>query len=235
MRKPRRSLLVAGALTALFLARSAFPESIHDQLSRAAQCLSEGKFQEAIDLYRQVQVDAPELESVRYALGCACFNRAESLLITDPTQASAAYQEASAPFQGLSGASDAALRREAQLGALNCAARLAEIEARPQEYIDAADKSTVPVDEFKARVAKLRQVSQGYEQFLRQYPDNAAARRNLERLRYFWKRMLQEPPAPPPPVRIMSTSTEYPDAQARPLPEEASVVLVPNTQQGGAS
>ncbi|MBP8129218.1 MAG: hypothetical protein KA184_06510 [Candidatus Hydrogenedentes bacterium] len=232
MREPRRCLLIAGACAALLLARTAPCESVHENIAEANQLLDEGRYEEAAARYKDAQKDNPDLESLRYAAAYAGFRFAESLAGQNPEQAIAKYQETANAFKELAGAGDAAMRREAELGALNCDARAAELEAKPQEYLDTEDKSAVPLDEFKKRVDRLRQASRGYEQFLRQYPACAPARQNLERLRYFWKRMLQEPPESPPPVRIMSTRTDYPGAQAQPLPEEASVVLVPGAAHG---
>ena len=230
-----RGFICVLALSALLIGflPGAFAESLHDRLAHAEQLRQDGKFDVAMGVYREVQVDAPELESLPYALACTAFGKAESLLYEAPDQALEAYRAAATAFQAVFEARDDALRREARLGAANCAARIAEIEARPEEYLETPDKNAVPPDEVKKRVSVLRQASLEYEQFLQQYPDSEAARRNLERLRYYWKRMVQETPQPVL-VRIIGASTEYPAAAALPLPEEASVVLVPRSTQGTA-
>ena len=200
---------------------------VQESLAQAAECMNKHEFEAAIDAYKQAQIDAPDPDGILYAIGNAWFAKGESLLSENAEKAKEPYAQAKEVFGRVADSSNATdpLRTEARFGQANCSARLAEIEAKPNEYLELQQKDTVPMDEFKKRVDTLRRANQELDRFVAAHPGHDRARRNAERLRYFWKRMLQEPPKPPPPVVILQTSTDYPKGTAQPLPEEASVQL----------
>lgn len=224
-------LLAAGVI-----AFDAGAASMHEFLAAAAAHLEKQEYDRAIEAYQQAQLEAPHAQGIPYAIACASFAKAESLGGQDAEAAKAAYKTAQDTFQRVVDLvmDDEALRAEARFGAAVCVARAAELEANPEEYLQSKDKGSVPQEEFKKRVEALRKGANAIDQYLAIYPDDERARHNAERLRFFWKKMLQERPKPQYSVMILKTDTDYPQGNAQPLPEEASVQLRVGAPESGS-
>lgn len=234
----RANALICAGMALLVAGMTGFDAgaaSMHESLAAAAAHLEKQEYDRAIEAYQQAQLEAPHINGIPYAIACASFAKAESLGGQDAEAAKTAYKNAQDTFQRVADVvtDNQALRSEARFGVAICVARAAELEAKPEEYLQSEDKAAVPQEEFKKRVAALRDGVKALDQYLAEHPDDQRASHNAERLRYFWKRMLQERPKPQYSVMILKTDTEYPQANAEPLPEEASVQLRVGAAESG--
>lgn len=209
---------------------------MHESLAAAAVSLEKHEYDQAIEAYQQAQIEAPHAIGIPYAIACSWFAKAEDLSGKDAESARTAYKSAQDAFQRVvdSVVDNDTLRAEARFGAANCVARAAELEAKPDEYLRSEDKGSVPLEEFKKRVETLRNGANVLDQYLAAYPNDERARRNADRMRYFWKKMLQERPKPKYGVQIINSATEYPQGNALPHEDEASVELRVGAQESGS-
>jgi tetratricopeptide (TPR) repeat protein len=205
-------------LTAALLAGGGAAAAVPDRALRAAEeAARAGNHDAAVEQYRALQVDYPDDPRVLFGLGCAHYRKAESLPEgVDPAQRAGIYQEAQAVFDRLLGAADPAVRADAGFNRGNCVAQRAAL---------------VPDTSFKEKVQALRQAVAAYEAVLREHPDHAQTRQNLDHVRYRLRSLLQNPPdgedaeqqpqeEPPPPQQqqvfrfFQQAYTELPGARA---------------------
>lgn len=157
--------------------------SFRSRLEHGNQLLRGGDADGALAQYRDLQTDDPESALLYYNIGCAEYKRGmqetELKAARDATQS---FQQAKAAFEKVRVAPDPALRKEAGFNYANSLTREAEQAGGAQQYEQS-------VKAFKDAVA-------AYEQFLKDYPDHAGAKKNLDYVRYRLKSMMQNPPPP---------------------------------------
>ena len=168
---------------ATLFASVAQAESFNRRLARGQALLKTGDLDEAITIFRDLQVDDPESDTLHFDLGCASY--AKSLRAAGDEalpDAAEALQQAVKSFEEASTTPDNALRRDAQFNRATALAQLA--------------KQSVAAGDGKATIANFEQAITALEDFLRQYPDHAEAQTNLNNVRYEFKKFLQQTPPP---------------------------------------
>lgn len=230
-----RNLLVAVLTVIALLAGAAHAESRASRLARAHEKLRESDPAAALEILRELQVEEPGDERVLYALACAQYRIAEAKQAVqrpgeDPA---AAYREAQAGFEALTGAKDPAIARQASFDRANCLAQTAKLGAGDPERA-------------KEAIAGLRNAAAAYEAHLLRFPDDKGARQNLDHVRFLLKTLQQKeeeqpkedqqggPPPEQPPAAMLSVrnpATEIPGAKAV-VSEDAIVQLVTPSAPG---
>lgn len=158
-------------------------DAFRSELIRGNALVRSGDVEEALGVYRNLQVERPESDQLYYAFGCAHFEAAEQHAgMKRLEDALTAYGEARESFERARLSSAPELRRNAAFNAANCVAKQALSLAETAEYEPTLEK-------FKESIT-------GYEELLREYPDLSGARINLDHMRYRLKKMLQNPPPP---------------------------------------
>lgn len=171
--------LVVIALTAIALAWPAHAESFNSRLARGQALLNTGDADEAITIFRDLQVDRPESEVLQYGLGCAHYEKAlKAARDNAPGDAINALTEAAAAFETASMTPDNALRKNAQYNKCTVLGQIA--------------KQAVAGDDHEQTIAAFEQAISSLEDFLRRYPGHADAQTNLNNLRYELKKYLQQ-------------------------------------------
>jgi len=180
----RSRLLICAAILTPLIACTAAADAFNDRLRHGNALLRSGDAEEAIALYRELQVENPASEILNFALGCAQYEAAEQHLdVKDDAEAEAALLAARDAFDRAQVGDDPALRRDAAYNRANAVARLAMLQD------DAED--------FAQTVQRYEESIKTYEEVLRRYPELDGARQNLDHMRYRLKKMLQNPPPPP--------------------------------------
>jgi tetratricopeptide (TPR) repeat protein len=171
------------ALLILFccMAVSAVAESFQARLQKAHEHLQSGNAAKARELYEQLQIDEPDAEIVRYGIATSFYREAERALQEgEPEKAESAFASSEEAYKLLLNAENDQIRTSALFAEANIAAARAKMKLSPEQY----DES----------VASFRQAVSNYEALVRDYPDFAPARQNLDHMRYQLKKLLQEPP-----------------------------------------
>ena len=210
---PRWVVLVAGLLAVTAAAGAADRD---EQLEQARAHLKAGNPARAIEVYRELQVDYPDDPAVLFGLGCAQYRRAEQHVEAEQAEEAAAmFEKARGVFDRVVSAQGADVAADAAFNRANCVARVAELTPAREKYQEA--------------VAALRKAEAAYEAVLREYPDDARAKMNLDHVRYSLKKLLQRPPEAQESVfEYAETDIVGADAKA----EKATVKLVvPETSQ----
>lgn len=177
-----RNLTIAIALAAL-LSGMAGADSFNSRLARGQALLNTGDIDEAITIFRDLQVDEPDSEVLQYDLGCAHYAKAlKAARENAPGDAVDALAEAAAAFETASMTPDNSLRKNAQYN--RCTA------------LGQAAKQTVSGTDREATMTAFESAIGAYEDYLRRYPDHADAQTNLNHLRYELKKYLQQTPPP---------------------------------------
>ncbi|GMV94394.1 MAG: hypothetical protein AMXMBFR82_41720 [Candidatus Hydrogenedentota bacterium] len=167
------------------LASASHADSFREKLNAANALLRGGDVQAALDGYRDLRVDDPESPELLYNLGCARYQEAlQDLQGALKSAEENPFAEAHATFEKAQALGGGALREDAAFNKANCLAQFAR-------YLSPDD---VGQDEI---IDAYQQSIAAYEDVLRQYPDHAGARKNLDHMRYTLKKMLQNPPPPP--------------------------------------
>jgi Ca-activated chloride channel family protein len=166
-------------MSALF-AVSAFAEPPRDEVASANALLRRGHPGDALEAYRNLQIDDPESSLLYYNIGCAQLESAGDANADDPAAAAETLTEARASFDKAAMAEDPAVRRDARFNRVNVDSQLAKRLSESGDY-EAATKA-------------FEEAIYGYEDFLEQYPDHEGAQQNLDHMRYLLKKMLQNPP-----------------------------------------
>jgi tetratricopeptide (TPR) repeat protein len=216
---------------------SAHGESVRSRLEQAQTHLRANDSAKALEIYRELQVEHPESEPAVFGAGCAQYVQGESkLALNAGEEAVAAFAEARASFERLVGSRNPEIRANAAFNRANCIAQTAKLTAaNPEQY--------------EAGVAALREAAAAYGVVLKEFPDHAGAKQNLDHVQYLLKKMLQNPPEKkeqdkdqkeppkdedqPKPVSVfIRAATELPGAEAQIHPESDTVELVPPGQGG---
>ena len=171
------------ASMAVLICCAAWAESFTDRLEKAHGLLREGKPDEAMSVYRDLQTDEPESDVLYYSIGCAEYEKGRADAEAGATEgAIESLKEAADSFQRVAISPNAAIRRGARYNLANSKAQLAK-QAAGAGQSDAAGKG-------------FEEAIRAYDECLRLYPDNENARNNRDHVRYLLKKMLQNPPAP---------------------------------------
>lgn len=177
-----RNLSVALTLISALMA-TADAESFNRRLAQGQALLNTGDIEEAITIFRDLQVDDPESDTLHYDLGCAHYDKALQAARADALpEADDALGNAIAAFDEASTTPDRTLRRNAQY---NKATALGQ---RAKQSMGAKDNDQI--------MAAFDEAVTAYEDFLRRYPDDRDAQTNLNHLRYELKKYLQQTPPP---------------------------------------
>lgn len=214
-------------LAILFLTLAAAPavpahaDTFREKLAAANALLQKGLIDDATAALQELKVDNPDEPAVDYALGAAQYQRAEGLGAAGKAEeAIAAYKEAATRFGGIAQHADKQIAGAAAFARANAIAQQAKLTATPEHY--------------KEGIAALRNAEAAYVELLSHDPQNVAAQRNLDHVRYQLKQLLQHPPEnqqqpqdkqqqpppkqqPPKPMVISvfhGASTELPNATA---------------------
>lgn len=146
-------------------------------LSAAHEMLQKGDAAGALEALRELQVENPSDERVLYALACAQYRLAQTQAASgDPA---AAFKDAQASFESLSGAKDPKIAREASFDRANCLAQSAKLSMADPKNASAA-------------IGALRSAAAAYESHLAAYPDDENAKQNLDHVRFLLKKLQRE-------------------------------------------
>lgn len=168
---------------AVVVAVSANAESFNSRLARGQALLRTGDLDDAITIFRDLQVDRPESEALEYGLGCAHYAKAmKAARENDPVDAASALSAAIEAFDTASMTPNASLRQDARYNRSTALGQLA--------------KQAVAAQDHERVVPAFEEAILAFEDYLRRYPDHADAATNLNNLRYELKRYLQQ--AQPP-------------------------------------
>lgn len=231
----RRTFLL---LLVALLPGIALAESSAARLAKAHAELNGGSPATALELLRELQVEQPNDERVRYALGCAQYKLAEAQANTEaapgpaPAVPSASFDEAQKTFDGLIHADDRTIARAAAFNRANCLAQSAKaLLANPAKASDAQNG--------------LRSAIVAYEDLVRRYPDDASAQQNLDHVRYLLKKLQaekkdeekkddqqQKDEQQKAMLNVRNAATEIPGARAV-VGEDSTVKLVQPGSTGG--
>ncbi len=167
------------AFCCLALASVVSAQDVRERLQGGFDQLGAGAVDEAMATFRDVQTDDPESDLVHYSVARAQYEQA--LLDADsPADALESLVAARAGFDALTSSEDRFIRENALYNSANSSALMAKHSAAEGNRED-----TVKGFEDSIR---------GYEEVLEKYPDHAGARKNLNHMRFFLKKMLQNPP-----------------------------------------
>jgi hypothetical protein len=175
---------VIAVICLLILASGSFAaESFDTRLAKANTTLQNGDPEGALSMYRDLQTEDPESETLYYSMGCAEYKQG-SKLVEDkvPRDAVESFKTAKESFEKALNARDPEIRRNARYDHANATAQIAINSIGAQQYEESKKAFEESVKE--------------YEDLLKQYPDMTAARQNLDHMRYLLKSMLQNPPPP---------------------------------------
>jgi Ca-activated chloride channel family protein len=146
--------------------------------------LKSGDIDAAIATFRDLQVEKPHSPELLYNLGSAQFEQAEQAANDNAAdQAVSAFDEAKKSFELARSEAKNHLRRDAGFNAANSLAKKAKN----------LSKSAGGGEEV---LGAFKEAIDAYESHLKQFPNDSAAKTNLDHMRYFLKKMLQN--APPP-------------------------------------
>ena len=169
------------AIAVLAWCVAARADTFNDEVRRANELLRNGKPEEAIAVYRDLQIEEPESDLLYYGMACADYESAMTKFAEEAVdEAAEAMNRAKTGFERASMSSDGEIRTGARYNLANCLAQDAKQLTGTSGY-------EATVDAFKASI-------DAYEQFLQAYPEHEGARRNLDHMRYLLKKMLQNPP-----------------------------------------
>ena len=178
MRNGARLFLVVVALVT-----TAHAESFNRRLAHGQALLNAGDIDEAITVFRDLQVDEPDSDTLQYDLGCAHYAKAlQAARDNALSDAAASLQQAVTAFEEAGTTPDNTLRRNARYNKATALGQLAK------QYVGAQDNEKT-VDAFEQAIT-------AFEDHLRRYPDHTEARTNLNNLRYEFKKYLQQTPPP---------------------------------------
>ena len=179
-----RSLL-AIALAVVSGASVAAADAFDERLKQGFGHLRAGDVDAAVDVFRDLQTEAPDSDLIKYSLAATKYRQALKDLENNlAEEAVTQLQEARADMHNLAASPDPFVSQNAAFIAANCDAQLAKQMA-------AAGDQKKTLDAFRGAI-------EGYEEVLRQAPEHAGARQNREHMRYLLKRMLQNPPPEQP-------------------------------------
>ncbi len=158
-------------------------ESFQQRLNKANADLKNGKIDDALTAYRDLQTEDPESETLYYDFGCAHYRQGKEAGDQKQVQeALTSFGEAKKSFEKVLNARDPEIRKNASFKHANAVAQIA-LQSKEAKKYDETKKA------FEESVKE-------YEAFLKQYPKHQGARAKLDYMRYVLKDMLQKPPPP---------------------------------------
>ena len=166
---------------ALAVSSAVFSEDFGPRFEKGYTALRSGDPDAALASFKELLVETPDSEVVRYSIASAEYTKGVKDL--DAGQAESGMTNlntARTDFESLRGAQTPFVRGESGFAAANCSAQVAKHYDETQQY--------------KERVEALQNAIAGYEQVLAANPKHAAAATNLNHTRYLLKKMLQNPP-----------------------------------------
>ncbi len=159
-------------------------ESFRERIEYGNALLNSGDFDGAREVYRGLQVEHPEDETVYYSLGCVDYEEGESIVaLQDPEGAIEYFTSARDAFRRAMTSREKRLRADASYNHANSVAQIA--------------KQTIGTGNQEAIIASFEEAVEAYEGVLERYPGHSEAQHNLDHMRYLLKRMLQQPPPEP--------------------------------------
>lgn len=199
-----RNIVIVLACAIFAASISASGESLRDQVKSAEALLAAGEAEKALAAFQQLQVDHPDAPEVILGVGASQYRAGElSLAGGLNEQARQHFSDAQQSFQRLFSNPEDPVRSSALF-----------------DYANAMAKSAKAYDtakEFDKQVSALKAAVGAYEQVLRDFPQHAQARQNLDHTRYVLKKLLQNKPPDPdqqPPVIQLDATTELPGKEA---------------------
>lgn len=157
--------------------------SFADRYDEANTLLESGDAAAALGIYRDLQIDDPESKALYYGSGCAQYEQGVNKLAAEAAdEAIELFEAAESAFQKAALSPSPRLRRDAAYNLTNATAQLAKLSLFSGDYEGA-------VEAFEDAIKK-------YEDFLARYPDHQKARNNLAHMRFYLKKMMQNPPQP---------------------------------------
>ena len=160
---------------------AAWADAFNDEVRRGNAFLRSGNPEAASTVYRDLQIEEPESDLLYYGMACAAYESALTKFTEQANdEAVEALKRAMDGFERASISPNGEIRTGARYNLANCLAQEAK-------HLAGAGDHQATVDAFKASI-------EAYEQFLESHPDHVWARQNLEHMRYFLKKMLQNPP-----------------------------------------
>ncbi|MCH8203523.1 MAG: tetratricopeptide repeat protein [Candidatus Hydrogenedentes bacterium] len=135
----------------------------------------------ALESFRELLTEDPESQYIKYSIATAQYAKGlKSLEIEASEEGVEQLYQARDGFDALRNTKDPFLQKNVSFNAANSTAQVA--------------KHYDPHDQYNERVQALRDAIAAYEKVLRQQPDHAGAKTNLNHARYLFKTMLQDPP-----------------------------------------
>ena len=192
-------------------------DSFRERLNATNELLRKGDVEGALNGYRDLRVDEPESPELQYNMGCAEYQEALRTMeggAAGPEENP--FDEARASFEKALAAGSGPIRPDAAFNRANSLAQYAK---------------HMPSDaEQDALIDAYQQSISAYEDTLRQFPEHAGARKNLDHMRYLLKKMLQNPPPPEDQQGKGENQPQEQQQQDEQQPEQS-----PNPQQGNES
>lgn len=162
-------------------AQVAWSQSMNERLNAGYSLLGSGDPEGATQHFLKLQSDAPESEAVRYGLGVAQYENGLSAIENEDNEGGVArFEAARANFGDLVTDGDPEYSHSARYAAANCSAQLAKLSANSGNW--------------EQMLSAYKESIRSYEDVLSMDPEHAAARHNLDHMRYALKTMLQNPP-----------------------------------------
>ncbi len=179
----RRALLTAAMLAAAILAAATgvYAQGFDSRFEEGYTLLRAGDPDGALESFHQLLTEDPESEFVQYSIAAGHYEKGlKELEIEASEEAIEQLRLARNGFNTLRNAKDPFLRDNAPFNAANSTAQVA--------------KHYDPDEQYDRRVQALRDAMVAYEKLLRQQPEHAGAKTNLNHARYLLKTMMQDPP-----------------------------------------
>ena len=149
--------------------------------AEANEFLRAGRLDEALERYRELQVEAPRSETLQYNLGWTLYELGLEERASDPESAMERFDRAADAFsRAQEYAGEADFARDAGYNAANAQAQTAK------QLLAAGDYATA-IDAFRESIRT-------YDEFLEAFPEHHAAEHNRDHMRYLLKMALNMPP-----------------------------------------
>lgn len=174
----RKALLAAAILGA---ATGVYAQGFESRFEEGYTLLRAGDPDGALESFRLLLTEDPESEFVQYSIAAAQYEKGlKDLELEAPEEAIKQLYTARDGFDALRNTKDPFLRNNAPFNAANSTAQVA--------------KHYDPHEQYDERVQELQDAMVAYEKLLRQQPEHAGAKTNLNHARYLLKTMMQDPP-----------------------------------------
>ncbi len=174
----RKAFLAAAIFAA---ATAVYAQGFDSRFEEAYTLLRAGDPDGALESFRLLLTEDPESEFVQYSIAAAQYEKGLRELELEATEeAIEQLYLARRGFDALRNTKDPFVRNNAPFNAANSTAQVA--------------KHYDPHEQYNERVQALQDAMVAYEKLLRQQPEHAGAKTNLNHARYLLKTMMQDPP-----------------------------------------